>query len=260
MKKIYSLLLVLTMIFSLCACGDTKDESNTATEPTTQENTAAQPESGNDTKEPAPAEKVDIPQIEVELDNENTIVVEGQEYALPMNLKNFLDTGWNSAYGHMEETIGADKALKYPSFSFEKNGEKKISGIGAFNPTDKDITIEQAILFSLKLVGVPEDDMHTQCSFTLPGGITEKSTYEDVCAVYGTKNESEYFRVSDDYESKSKDAETFEKYGFTMIFTSKDATVVPYNYYFGFNADKTIKYVEVDSADFKSAASAAFGK
>ena len=140
----------------------------------------------------------------------------------------------------------------------DKNGKEKISGIGAYNHTDKDISIEEAILISLKLVGASDDSTLTQCSFTLPGGITEKSTYENVCAAYGTKTESANFRVSDDYETKSKDSDTFEKYGFTMLFTTKDASVAPYNYYFAFNADKTIKYVEIDSADYKSAAASAF--
>ncbi len=249
MKKFLLLLLAFSMVLSLCACGDGVDivpEGSNGEEIFTEDN------GGSAT----PAETVE--KVEVDLTADNTIMVEGKQYALPMSLSLFMEDGWNDTYNHKDETIDAGKGLQYPAFTLDKNGEQKISGIGVYNHTDEEIGIKDGALISLKLVGIPEESRLSTCSFVLPGGITEESTYEDVLACYGTKNESEHYRVADDYESKSKDAENFKKYGFTVLYRSNDTEKVPYNYQFAFNADKTIKYVEVSSADYKSAAEAAF--
>lgn len=245
MKKIFSLLLVFVMVLSLCACGGGASKEDIA-EPETNVATPSEDE--------APF------QVQTELTGDNTLVIEGKQYALPMSVKAFMEAGWNDTYNHMDEKIDVDKGKQYPSFALDKNGEEKISGIGVYNHTDKEIAIEQGTLISLKLVGVPDDSRLTQCSFALPTGITEKSTYDDVLAAYGTKNESENYRIADDFEAKSKNAENFKKYGFTVLCNTKDPEVDPYNYYFAFHADKTIKYVEVTSIDYKSAAAAAFNK
>ena len=55
-----------------------------------------------------------------------------------------------------------------------------------------------------------------------------------------------------------KDAESFEKYGFTVLYNSDNKEAAPYNYTFAFNADKTIKYVNVESTDYKAEALTAF--
>ena len=105
MKKILSLLLLITMTSSLCACnqksGETQSANNTnATQSTDGTDKSAETDTNN--------------QIQPELTEQNTITIEGTEYSLPISVKAFLSTGWNDTYDDLKnERIINKERMKY---------------------------------------------------------------------------------------------------------------------------------------------------
>ena len=246
MKKILFLMVTAAMVLSLCAC-NVQNEKGKGKDVNSQNSSEIKNEE----------QTVFEDAVQPELEEENTLEIEGKKYAIPMEMKSLMKDGWDNKYDGLVEELDAEKGADYYGLALEKDGETKIYGVGFYNHTDSSKTLEQCAVFSLDLIGLNDDESQTQCSFTLPGGITEKSTYEDVLDAYGTKNSSENFRVSDDRDAKVKDSETFEKYGFTVLYRSNDEVEAPYNYTFYFNADNTIKHVEIESVNYTSAALAA---
>lgn len=240
MKKTLLSLLAILLCFSFTAC-----------------NKSAENSSAQNGATPNEAEQVTS---YVELTAENTIVIEGQSYALPMPAATLLNNGWNDTYDAMKEEIESEKAKKYPAFGLDNGGKEKIKGVGYYNPDSEKTTLDKCAVVSLDLVGTIEEQSYEKCSFTLPGGITENSTYTDVLAVYGSKTEPKDYRVTDDYEAKKQNSENFSKHGFSVIYTPTDNNAAPYKYIFFFNADESIKYVSVESVNYQSDALAAFKK
>ena len=105
MKKALSLLLALVMLLTLCACGGGTSEVPNSTEKLTQ------------------------------LTAENTLTIEGDEYALPFVGQELIDAGWTGAF--KDYAFGPDEGGTYPWLPFKKDEKTKIKGAGFFNHTDK---------------------------------------------------------------------------------------------------------------------------
>lgn len=258
MKKILALLLAVALCFTLCACGGKSDKDNsddTQTTDSTDASTADTIESEDDDN----SDESSKGSLEAELTDENTIELEGKKIALPISAEKLLDYGWELPEYTAEETLEAGKGASYV-FPLLKDGETKIDSVGFFNNSASEAKLEDCDIISLKLVGESKDADETQCSFTLPGEITEDSTYEDVVALFGTDEEpkGDYY-VSDGYNAEEEGTELFEKYGFTFSVNCRHSEgQYPYNYTFNFNADKTIESVNVESINYQNAALSAF--
>jgi len=232
MKRFVSLLLMAAMLFSLCACGGGSSGDAQSGEPTQSTSTEETTKTG--------------------LTPENTLVIEGEEYALPFPAEELINAGWTGAFA--DNAFDPNKGGVYPWFPTKKDGNIKIKSIGFFNNSDISASLDKCTVTSLTLIGdSPEDSKYT-CSFTLPGGITEKSTYQEVLAAYG----ADKYSISDGYEASPKDPELYNKYGFSVMFRAKDKTSIPYHYNFYFNADCSIKTVEIESTNYQAAALGAF--
>lgn len=226
MKKLLSLFLTFVLCFSLCACNEQNDE----TQPAKDINESVELPEQNDS----------ATQTQTDLTKTNTLVIDGKDYALPISTQEFINSGWNDTYEYLNNEIDDEKVLKFPAFSLDKNGKSKISGVGFYNNTGAKATLADCNIISLKLVGTTTEQDLSKCSFTLPGGITENSSYDDVIAAY----DSELYRISDQNSDNNNS-------DFMVICISKDSASAPYNYTFSFNADKTIKYVDIESINYK---------
>ena len=113
----------------------------------------------------------------------NVLVIDGKEYTLPVAVSDLLADGWTIAEdklaeeyeaGAIEEEGGGTAIKKSDSDKFFIRGVKNPDAESAQPLSECEIT---AVQFSFSVAA--------DTTLTLPGGVTEKSTYDEVLELYG---------------------------------------------------------------------------
>ena len=122
MKKILFLMVTAAMVLSLCAC-NVQNEKGKGKDVNSQNSSEIKNEE----------QTVFEDAVQPELEEENTLEIEGKKYALPMEMKSLMKDGWDNKYDGLVEELDAEKGADYYGLALEKDGETKMVDVSEFS-------------------------------------------------------------------------------------------------------------------------------
>lgn len=161
------------------------------------------------------------------------IVIDGTEYTLPVPVAAFTENGW--------EMIGEEKfAEEYEpgetqvpgSTGLKKSDSDKFFITYAYNDSEAAKPLSECEISAVQFtLSVAEDT-----TVSIPGGITEKSTRDEILKALGNPEDSDQFEKKG-YEDPDNGSLRYE--------SNKENG---YSYYFGFNDDGIVDVINVTAA------------
>ncbi len=248
MKKLFALLLAITMLFLLGSC--TKGGNNTDT--TTPENTTNQTQNTENNNEETTIQtdtnnKIvndDGEEFIVDISNygkvkedaaaisDNKFELAGTTYTFPIKMSELFDNGWKLSDGYEYQT------------EFDANTQTNLISYYLVHESGLKIILEQMTNDSAEKKDIKECTLtrfcldtyylETDSDFVLPGGIVPASTAANILEVFGNPNTSTDFTG---YSFNLDDQLTYSKHPTSNI-----------SYSFAFNDDGTLYSVHIDYA------------
>ncbi|MBR3974780.1 MAG: hypothetical protein IKJ88_02855 [Clostridia bacterium] len=247
MKKLFALLLAVTMLFLLVSC--TKDENNTNTDSeTTTSQTQSSENNDSETIESEPVvDKIvneDGEEFIVDISNygkvkedaaaisDNKFELAGTTYTFPIKMSELFDNGWKLSDGYEYQTeFDANTQTSLISYYLvHESGIKIILGQITNDSAEKK-DIKDCILTRFS---IDTYYLETDADFVLPGGIVPMSTAANILEVFGNPNTTTDFTM---YSYSMDDQLTYSKHASSNI-----------SYSFKFNDDGTLYSVHINYA------------
>ena len=147
MKRCLILLLVITLVFSLTACGGAGGV------------------------------------------NSNKIILAGKEYKLPIKGSDLLNNGWSvpTEYSHFDNQFKAETKSITTGFQLTDANANRVGITCVYNESNEVKGLEDCWIFGIE---VERESIGDESILSIPGGVSLKSTYEDVIAAYGEPGEN----------------------------------------------------------------------
>lgn len=232
MKKIMSLLLIITMLFLLAACGDKENNTNVDSDtfinqPQSYENTEAGSTTEkivNDDGEEFIVDTTTTGEIKENYDpvSSTKITIDNVEYSLPFKSSELLNNGWILA-GEFDEDFSPNTSTTLLSCYLVNDNNERILIDCIFNNNDTAKPFEECLVLDFEVY-------EEAYNYILPGGITNNSTAGDVLSVYENPYTTSYFEDGYNFDDNL--------YYYEQIDSQID-------YQFTFNEDGTINRVIV---------------
>ena len=244
MKKILALVMTISMLFLLAACGEKESGTNTdagninqtqSSETKGSESTGEDSASDkivNDDGEAFTADVSKIGKIKEGAEPLESTKFELAEktYSFPIKMSELFDNGWNLSKGYVYETeFDANTKTGLVSYYLVHESGMSIHLDQMMNDSAEKKDIKECTLtgFSIQTY-----DIVTESDFVLPGGIVPLSTAANVIEVFGNPNTSTTFTG---YSYNLEEQLTYAKHASSNI-----------GYSFTFNEDGTISSVHID--------------
>lgn len=116
--------------------------------------------------------------------NSSEIYIDGTVYTFPGDMSYWINTGWHVSNNYdNKDDFELEPGMESTEFELF-NDNKQYVKVTALNMADENATVEKCMVSSLEIA---VEDFEA----VLPGGITTKSTYEDIVAAYGEPTSEE---------------------------------------------------------------------
>lgn len=247
MKKLFALLLAVTMLFLLGSCAKNENNTNTSTESTTNQPQSTENNNEETTIQADNDNKIvndDGEEFIVDISNygkvkegaaaisDNKIELAGTVYTFPIKMSELFDNGWDLSSGYEYETeFDANTQTRLISYYLKHESGLKIILTEVTNDSAEKKDIKECTLTGFALDSYY---FETESDFVLPGGIVPASTAANILEVFGNPNTTTDFTM---YSYSMDDDLTYSKHASSNI-----------SYTFTFNDDGTLYSVHINYA------------
>lgn len=245
MKKLFALLLAVTMLFLLGSCAKNENNTDTSTESTTNQPQSTENNNEETTIQADNDNKLvndDGEEFIVDISNygkvkegaaaisDNKIELAGTAYTFPIKMSELFDNGWDLSSGYEYETeFDANTQTSLISYYLKHESGLEITLSEVTNDSAEKKDIKECTLTGVWLYSY---NFETESDFVLPGGIVPASTAANILEVFGNPNTSTEFTGY----SYNMDAQlTYSKHAVSNI-----------SYSFSFNDDGSLSSARID--------------
>lgn len=226
MKKIFCSILIISICFVFASCGidnsydaDDSQDYNQSTSIYSDEYDEYREPQGN---------------LSIEDATKNYMYIDGKEIYLPSFFRDFTAYGWSLID---DSDIQSHMACNYGNgqpdgnvLKFKGQPYKTIGSIALHNKSDETLEVEACIVSHVVLNA-------EEGTFVLPGNITERSTKNDIIAVFGTDVNNQYYKTVEINQDSIH-------YGFPY-----NNKMLRYDFYFDGETLKWVKVLNVTDAE-----------
>lgn len=245
MKRVYTILLSITMMFLLVACGEKENNVNVDGDTTTNQTQSAENKDTATTEDESSTDKIVNDDGEeftaavstpgklkegAESLNSNKFELAGTTYTFPIKMSELFDNGWDLSKGYEYQTeFEANTKTNLVSYYLIHESGLKIHLDQMTNDSAEKKDIKECVLtgFSIQTY-----DLKTESDYALPGGIVPMSNAANVIEVLGNPNTTTEFTG---YSYNLEEQLTYAKHASSNI-----------SYSFSFNEDGTIYAVRIE--------------
>ena len=245
MKRILAMLLAITMLFLLVACGEKENNENADGNATTNQTQSAENKDTETTDGESSAGKIvndDGEEFTADVSapgklkegaeslNSNKFELAGTTYTFPIKMSELFDNGWDLSKGYEYQTeFDANTKTNLVSYYLIHESGMRIHLDQMTNDSAEKKDIKECLLtgFSIQTY-----DLKTESDYTLPGGIVPMSNAANVIEAFGNPNTTTEFTG---YSYNLEEQLTYAKHASSNI-----------SYSFSFNEDGTIYAVHID--------------
>lgn len=200
MKKLLAILMATVLVFGFAGCSEDKKEepknqtgTQTSTETAEEKKFEVKEVVNKDGVKFAPDITTDG-KLESKPLSDETIVICGKEYTLPIKMSDLMADGWELGSDNFKNEFKPGMRIGTVGFYME-NAEGYCIDLGAiYNDTETVQEIKDCLLIELYIDDLSQENK--KADFVFPGGVTKGSTAKDVLSVYGDPNGSELFPES----------------------------------------------------------------
>lgn len=245
MKRILAMLLAITMLFLLVACGEKENNENADDNATTNQTQSAENKNTATTDSESSTVKIvndDGKEFTAAVStpgklkegaeplNSNKFELAGTTYTFPIKMSELFDNGWDLSKGYKYQTeFDANTTTNLVSYYLIHESGLRIHLNQMTNDSSEKKDIKECVLTGFS---IQEYTSKAESDYALPGGIVPMSNAANVIEVFGNPNTTTEF-TGHSYNLEKQ--LTYAKHASSSI-----------GYSFSFNEDGTISNVRID--------------
>lgn len=169
--------------------------------------------------------------------NSNKITIAGKAYQLPMKGSELLNNGWSvpDAYTNFDNNFKAETKSITTGLQLTDSQSNRLGITCVYNESSEVKGLEDCWIFTIE---VERESVGDESLLSLPGGVSLKSTYDDVVAAYGEPGEN-----NQQFESSSTRSGNGNK---SLNYTKQNKSYLSYDFSFPEKENSPANRISID--------------